>query len=642
MNADDSQELEKFSAGPKWSYEAIDKVDQKAESVQKGQPKMVADQCVKKENAPPPASEGKMTDRTPNSVDLISNSACITAESENKQSSPNPTNVGFSSGIHNQTTKIFWQTQHCVDHIYHTKLQIPPMGAQNPVPPSAPVPVAAQVPNSRPAAASSSPAMVPQTPPPTPAPPRPPPIPQQLPVVPPVPPRLQATPVSPRAPVRVAAPAPPSKPAVAPPSPAMATRPSPRVEKSKTVTPPPPVTNVNEKKPPPQNRAAVAAQPSRPGKALPTPPKAVKEKKSGQAAAVKPPAPVRTADSKAKVPSPGNKKGSNTSPQPRARSSSAKRCVSDPILTPVTDEFPTEEWEGQWVAPKEIIVEERRKWPWKEEKAAGGGTKPKQAPASPAAVVVQKEQPRTAPVAATQVQAPVRCRSVPLGLNAPNILSAASKNVSAKKCLSDPIVTPVTDEFPSEENTGEWVAPKQIIALERRHFVRRDDCLDGVPHKGDDRVISNPVVTPCTDEYPTLSEGEREAFLKETAKAKEVVKPPQPLQPAHTPSEMRTDMNTQTSTTVTPVARSRASNERTNATQVAGSTEANRSKGQSNSKEQPRKKGKRKSRRARDTKRDKKEKSKGVIETIAKILKPCSKRSHSKVCHYIPPFYGVD
>ncbi|KIH47655.1 hypothetical protein ANCDUO_22281 [Ancylostoma duodenale] len=449
------------------------------------------------------------------------------------------------------------------------------MGAQNPVPPSAPVPVAAQVPNSRPAAASS------------------------------------ATPVSPRAPVRVAAPAPPSKPAVAPPSPAMATRPSPRVEKSKTVTPPPPVTNVNEKKPPPQNRAAVVAQPSRPGKALPTPPKAVKEKKSRQvnitavkAAAVKPPAPVRTADSKAKVPSPGNKKGSNTSPQPRARSSSAKRCVSDPILTPVTDEFPTEEWEGQWVAPKEIIVEERRKWPWKEEKAAGGGTKPKQAPASPAAVVVQKEQPRTAPVAATQVQAP--------------------------KCLSDPIVTPVTDEFPSEENTGEWVAPKQIIALERRHFVRRDDCLDGMPHKGDDRVISNPVVTPCTDEYPTLSEGEREAFLKETAKAKEVVKPPQPLQPAHTPSEMRTDMNTQTSTTVTPVARSRASNERTNATQVAGSTEANRSKGQSNSKEQPRKKGKRKSRRARDTKRDKKEKSKGVIETIAKILKPCSKRSHSK------------
>ncbi|RCN33649.1 hypothetical protein ANCCAN_20510 [Ancylostoma caninum] len=255
----------------------------------------------------------------------------------------------------------------------------------------------------------------------------------------------------------------------------------------------------------------------------------------------------------------------------------------------------------------------------------------KQGQASPAAVVVQKEQPRIAPVAATQVQAPVRCRSVPLDLNASN-MSAAPRNVSAKKCLSDPIVTPVTDEFPTED-TVEWVAPKQIIALERRHFVRRDDCLDGTPHKGDDRVISNPIVTPCTDEYPTLSEGEREAFLKETTKAKEEVKPPQPHQFAPTPAK---DMNTQASTTITPIARSRPSNERTNATQqtnatqVAGSTEANRSKGQHNSKEQVRKKGKRKSRRARDTKRDKKEKSKGLIETITKILKPCSKRSHSK------------
>ncbi|VDM74793.1 unnamed protein product [Strongylus vulgaris] len=35
----------------------------------------------------------------------------------------------------------------------------------------------------------------------------------------------------------------------------------------------------------------------------------------------------------------------------------AKRCVSDPIVTPVTDEFPTENLEDQWVAPKEIIAE---------------------------------------------------------------------------------------------------------------------------------------------------------------------------------------------------------------------------------------------------------------------------------------------
>ncbi|RCN33650.1 hypothetical protein ANCCAN_20511 [Ancylostoma caninum] len=246
-----------------------------------------------------------------------------------------------------------------------------------PVPPSAPTPVAAQVPNSRPAAAPSSPAMGAQTPlPPTPL--RP--VPQHLPVVPPVPPRPQATPVPPSAPVRVAVPALPSKPALAPPSPAMATRPPPPGEKSKAVTPPPPVANDNEKKPPLQNRVAVAAQPSRPGKALPTPPRNSKEKKLGQAAAVKPSAPVKTADSKADVPVPGNKKDVDKSTQPRARSSSAKRCVSDPILTPVTDEFPTEEWEGQWVAPEKIIVEERRKWPWKEDKAGRGGTKPVSVP----------------------------------------------------------------------------------------------------------------------------------------------------------------------------------------------------------------------------------------------------------------------
>ncbi|EYB94361.1 hypothetical protein Y032_0172g349 [Ancylostoma ceylanicum] len=615
--------------------------------------------------------------------DLISNTACITAESENKQWSPNPTNIP-PMGAQNQFVPLQpprdnpmspgtspWSNPAAAPSGPAMGVQAPPVPPQQlprvtagppnlsvpvtaplspgpagqappppqqlptvtPIPPSAPVHVVPPAPFNKPAAPPPSPAMGAQ----------PPPVPQQLPRVAPTPPRPQVTPVPPSAPVRVTTQAPCGKPPVAPMSPAMGQRPSPQVQKPKTVTPPPPPAPAIERKQPSQNRAAAVAPPVRTGSSVPAPPRASNEKKSPQPAVAKPPNPVRKAESKSKVnvPSPGNKKGSNAnvSPQPRARSSSAKRCVSDPILTPVTDEFPTEEWEGQWVAPKQIIVEERRKWPWKQEIGAGLQAKPtvqvqKPAPVSPAPAVVKKEQPRPQVVAAAQVQppAPTKWKSVPMDLNAPSALSSAPKGAAPKRCFSDPIVTPVSDEFPTEDTGGQWVAPKQIVALERRHFVRRDDCLDGAPHRGDDRIISNPVVTPCTDEYPTLSEAEKEAFLKETAKAKEEVKPP-PARPPAAPAsaEVRKLTTAQPNTTVTAVssdARSRPSKERTSVTQVPGSTEAPRSRGLSVSKEQLKKKAKRRSRRSRDTRRDKKEKSKGVIETITKILKPCSRRSH--------------
>lgn len=41
------------------------------------------------------------------------------------------------------------------------------------------------------------------------------------------------------------------------------------------------------------------------------------------------------------------------------------------------------------------------------------------------------------------------------------------------------------------------------------------------------RIISNPIVTPCTDEYPSPNDAEREAFHKEAAKPKEDVKVPE-------------------------------------------------------------------------------------------------------------------
>ncbi|ETN78216.1 hypothetical protein NECAME_10499 [Necator americanus] len=54
-----------------------------------------------------------------------------------------------------------------------------------------------------------------------------------------------------------------------------------------------------------------------------------------------------------------------------------QKRLSDPIVTPVSDEFPTEDLEGQWVPPKEIVVEEKPKLP---SKAKGGAkeAKPRQ------------------------------------------------------------------------------------------------------------------------------------------------------------------------------------------------------------------------------------------------------------------------
>ncbi|KAK6755179.1 hypothetical protein RB195_013888 [Necator americanus] len=180
-----------------------------------------------------------------------------------------------------------------------------------------------------------------------------------------------------------------------------------------------------------------------------------------------------------------------------------QKRLSDPIVTPVSDEFPTEDLEGQWVPPKEIVVEEKPKLA---SKAKGGAKEEKPTCVGPSGVVKKELTPLEQKVATTT--------------------NVASKGVAVKKSISDPIVTPVSDEFPTEDSK-EWIAPKEVIAREQRFFVRRDNCLDGDQHKGDERIISDPLVSPCTDEYPTPTDADKEAMQKVDVKLTGDVKPTQ-------------------------------------------------------------------------------------------------------------------
>ncbi|KAK6755181.1 hypothetical protein RB195_013888 [Necator americanus] len=120
----------------------------------------------------------------------------------------------------------------------------------------------------------------------------------------------------------------------------------------------------------------------------------------------------------------------------------------------------------------------------------------------------------------------VKKELTPLEQKVATTTNVASKGVAVKKSISDPIVTPVSDEFPTEDSK-EWIAPKEVIAREQRFFVRRDNCLDGDQHKGDERIISDPLVSPCTDEYPTPTDADKEAMQKVDVKLTGDVKPTQ-------------------------------------------------------------------------------------------------------------------
>ncbi|PIO74892.1 hypothetical protein TELCIR_03081 [Teladorsagia circumcincta] len=78
--------------------------------------------------------------------------------------------------------------------------------------------------------------------------------------------------------------------------------------------------------------------------------------------------------------------------------------------------------------------------------------------------------------------------------------------------MSNPIVTPVTDEFPTEEEAErksktEIAEPKTAPEKKmQRKVAQVVDYKGKKKKKGKERNISNPIVTPCTDEFPTEEE----------------------------------------------------------------------------------------------------------------------------------------
>ncbi|WKY12809.1 hypothetical protein Q1695_003979 [Nippostrongylus brasiliensis] len=100
----------------------------------------------------------------------------------------------------------------------------------------------------------------------------------------------------------------------------------------------------------------------------------------------------------------------------------------------------------------------------------------------------------------------------------------------AKRVLSNPIVTPVTDEFPTEENEKQKTKmmtvedPKTAGSKMMPAPAREQQVMDYHKRKnkkGKDRNVSDPIVTPCTDEFPTDEEKLKEEKEKEKQKQQE-------------------------------------------------------------------------------------------------------------------------
>ncbi|VDO83526.1 unnamed protein product [Haemonchus placei] len=88
----------------------------------------------------------------------------------------------------------------------------------------------------------------------------------------------------------------------------------------------------------------------------------------------------------------------------------------------------------------------------------------------------------------------------------------------SERIISNPIVTPVTDEFPTDEEEGKETELNKTKTAADKLIQRKDEQVVDYKKKktktGKDRNLSDPIVTPCTDEFPTEEE---KPELKEVA-----------------------------------------------------------------------------------------------------------------------------
>ncbi|KAK6025567.1 hypothetical protein OSTOST_08529, partial [Ostertagia ostertagi] len=158
-------------------------------------------------------------------------------------------------------------------------------------------------------------------------------------------------------------------------------------------------------------------------------------------------------------------------------------------VTPRTDEYPTDDAETE----KAKIAEAQKK-------------PTEKAPASPL-VKQPKEEVKAEvketkpPCAVAKLQAQLRelAKGKPAATPESKPQKAGTPKQKAGRRVSDPIVTPVSDEYPTEDLHGDWIAP---AVIDTRDKVQRKDNYE----KGGDansNIISNPIITPRTDEYPT-------------------------------------------------------------------------------------------------------------------------------------------
>uniref|UniRef100_A0A7I4Z0R3 Uncharacterized protein n=1 Tax=Haemonchus contortus TaxID=6289 RepID=A0A7I4Z0R3_HAECO len=80
----------------------------------------------------------------------------------------------------------------------------------------------------------------------------------------------------------------------------------------------------------------------------------------------------------------------------------------------------------------------------------------------------------------------------------------------SERIISNPIVTPVTDEFPTDEEEGKEMEMNKTKTAADKLIQRKDEQVVDYKKKktktGKDRNLSDPIVTPCTDEFPTEEE----------------------------------------------------------------------------------------------------------------------------------------
>ncbi|KAK6043819.1 hypothetical protein COOONC_18676 [Cooperia oncophora] len=131
---------------------------------------------------------------------------------------------------------------------------------------------------------------------------------------------------------------------------------------------------------------------------------------------------------------------------------------------------------------------------------AEAATTPKTKDLKQAKAITPKKLQQTKP-AATLPASPTVQKKTAQAITKPQVEKVVTpKRRGSLKCLSDPIVTPVSDEYPTEDLHGDWIAPAVIDAKPK---LRRRDTYDKAAEASDKNIISNPILTPRTDEYPT-------------------------------------------------------------------------------------------------------------------------------------------